>query len=142
MIHIMIAASALAAVAALSPAEPAAAVGTGPSAAPPAAAPAKPAKRTELTLTYLADAGQAAAVVLRCDPAGGAHPKPVQACSALRTAGGEPGQLKPARRMCTMIYAPVTAKIAGSWQGKPVKWSRQYGNSCELARATGVLFQF
>jgi hypothetical protein len=93
-------------------------------------------------LTYTAEAGYAAAVVLRCDPAGGGHPKPVQACSALRKAGGEPRQLKPARRMCTMIYAPVTAEITGTWQGRPVKWSRQYGTSCEMARATGVLFLF
>ena len=32
-------------------------------------------KRSELVLSYEAGAGYAAAVVLRCDPAGGPHPK-------------------------------------------------------------------
>ena len=40
-------------------------------------------RRSELTVSYLADAGYAAAVKLRCNPAGGAHPKKGKACQAL-----------------------------------------------------------
>jgi hypothetical protein len=98
--------------------------------------------RTDLTLAYMAEAGYATAVTLRCDPPGGAHPKPSVACRTLRTVGGHPARLKPARVMCTMIYAPITAQITGRWNGKKISWSKTYGNTCEMTRATGVLFRF
>jgi hypothetical protein len=105
-----------------------------------AAGPARP--RTDLTLAYMAEAGYATAVTLRCDPPGGAHPKRSAACRTLRTVGGHPERLKPARIMCTMIYAPITAQITGRWRGKKISWSRTYGNTCEMTRATGALFRF
>ncbi|MEV8507684.1 SSI family serine proteinase inhibitor [Actinoplanes sp. NPDC051475] len=109
--------------------------------ASPAAAAAK--KRTELELSYTADAGYAAAVILRCDPAGGPHPKKGKACAALAKAGGDPAKLKPARGvLCTMEYAPITARITGRWKGKKVDWSRTFGNPCDMARATGVVMAF
>jgi hypothetical protein len=111
------------------------------STATPAAA-ATPAKRTALTLSYMADAGYATAVKLRCDPDGGAHPEPVRACNALKGAGGRPDRLKAAHTMCMMIYAPITAQIDGTWKGRKLRWSRQFGNACEMSRATGVLFRF
>jgi hypothetical protein len=98
--------------------------------------------RTDLTLAYTAEAGYATAVTLRCDPPGGAHPKPAAACRTLRTVGGHPARLKPARTLCTMIYAPITAQITGRWRGKKINWSETYGNTCEMTRATGVLFRF
>jgi hypothetical protein len=129
---------AVTAVAVLGTAAPAAAVTTGPGAAPrPAATP-----RTNLVVSYMADAGYAAAVTLTCDPAGGAHPKPAPACAALAKVSGKPNKLKPAPTMCTMEYAPITAQINGVWKGKKSKWSKTYPNSCDLARSTGVIFQF
>jgi hypothetical protein len=98
--------------------------------------------RTELTVSYLADAGYAAAVKLRCDPAGGAHPKKAQACRSLARVGGNPARLRPAARMCTMEYAPVTAQVKGTWQGRKVNWSHKFGNTCDMHRTTGVLTAF
>lgn len=95
-----------------------------------------------LTLTYMAEAGFAAAVKLTCDPAGGGHPEAAQACATLRTAGADPEKIKPAPVMCMMIYSPITAEITGVWRGAPVRWTHTYGNKCEMLRATGVLFQF
>ena len=95
-----------------------------------------------LTLTYMAEAGYAAAVKLTCDPDGGAHPKAAQACATLLTAGADPEKIKPAHVMCMMIYAPITAEITGVWRGAPVQWTHTYGNKCEMTRATGVLFAF
>ena len=109
---------------------------TGPAAA---AAPAK----TKLTLIFMADAGYAAAVVLRCGPVGGAHPAGKKACATLKKVGGRPERLKaPPDAMCTMEYAPITAQITGTWQGKKVNWSRKFGNTCDMRRTTGVLFTF
>jgi hypothetical protein len=101
-----------------------------------------PAPASRLELSYMADAGYASAVKLDCDPAGGAHPTPAKACNELKRVGGKPGHLKPAHTMCMMIYAPITAGITGTWKGKKITWTKQFGNSCEMTRATGVLFKF
>jgi hypothetical protein len=119
-------------IAVLGTAGPAAAAATGPAAKP----------RSGLVLSYLADAGYAAAVTLTCDPAGGAHPKPYRACAVLAKAGGDPRRLKPGKAMCTLEYAPITAEVTGTWRGKKVHWSRAFGNTCDLTRTTGVLFTF
>jgi subtilisin inhibitor-like len=98
--------------------------------------------QSHLTLTYQARTGHADAVKLTCNPTGGAHPEAAQACAVLRSTGADPGKIKPAHVMCMMLYAPVTAQITGTWHGGRLKWSHQYGNSCEMTRATGVLFKF
>ncbi|MEU4217588.1 SSI family serine proteinase inhibitor [Actinoplanes sp. NPDC026623] len=98
--------------------------------------------RTELTVSYLADQGPSRAVVLRCHPTGGTHPKRVKACRLLTKINGDPDLLEPAPLMCTLEYAPVTALIAGSWKGRNVDWSRRFGNRCEMRRTTGVLMEF
>lgn len=108
--------------------------------ASPAAAARK--QQSELTLSYMADAGYAAAVILRCHPAGGAHPKKGKACKALTKVNGNPADLTPAPLMCTMEYAPITAAITGTWRGTEVDWSQTFGNRCEMDRATGVVMAF
>jgi hypothetical protein len=110
--------------------------------ATPAGAAAAAPQRTSLTVSYQSDAGFAAAVMLRCDPVGGAHPKKAQACRSLARVGGNPGRLAPAARMCTMEYAPITAQVKGTWQGRKVNWSKTFGNTCDMHRTTGVLTAF
>jgi hypothetical protein len=134
MMRTMLAATA---VAVLGTAAPAAAAAGGPG-----AAPRPPAARTDLVVTYMADAGYAAAVTLTCDPAGGAHPKAAEACAVLAKVSGRPGRLKPAATMCTMEYAPITAQVGGVWQGRKIKWSRTYPNACDMSRSTGALTAF
>jgi hypothetical protein len=109
-------------------------------AAGPATAARK--RKTELTLSYQADAGYAAAVILRCEPAGGPHPRKGRACQALAKVDGDPARLVPAPLMCTMEYAPITAAITGTWRGRKVDWSRSFGNRCQLNRAMGVVMAF
>lgn len=106
------------------------------------AAATQPVRRTELTLSYMADNGPATAVVLRCHPAGGTHPKKVKACRLLTKIHGDPDRLRPAALMCTLEYAPVTAQIKGGWQGRRVDWSRRFGNRCDMRRTTGALMEF
>ncbi|MDT4992935.1 MAG: hypothetical protein QOH97_2827 [Actinoplanes sp.] len=103
--------------------------------------PARPAP-TRLVLSYLAEAGYAAAVKLTCDPPGGGHPRPADACRTLRRAGGRPDDIRAAPTMCMMIYAPITAEVTGLWRGGRIAWRHNYGNRCELNRATGDLFAF
>ncbi len=121
-------------IAVLGLAGPAAAAATGPGAAP------RP--KTQLVLSYMADAGYAAAVTLTCDPAGGAHPKGAKACAALKKVSGDPARFQPGKTVCTMEYAPIVVEITGTWRGRTVDWSRTFGNRCDLARTTGALFSF
>ncbi len=101
-----------------------------------------PVTGSRLTLAHVAEGGKATQVELTCDPAGGNHPKPVQACAELARVGADPAKLKPADRYCFLLYQPVTARLNGMWRGRAVKWAHQYGNNCEMNRATGVLFDF
>ena len=113
--------------------------GPGGAAVGPGGGPVKP--KTDLTLGYMADAGYAAAVRLTCT-AGDVHPQAKKTCATLKKAGGDPGKITPAKTMCTMEFAPVTATATGTFLGKSVNWKAQFGNACEMRRATGVLFTF
>jgi hypothetical protein len=101
------------------------------------AVPASAAAGTSLTLT-----SQARATKLTCSPTGGGHPRAGQACATLRSAGGDPAKLKGGDSLCMLLYKPVTARLKGTWRGRTVKWQQTFGNSCEMSRATGVLFDF
>jgi len=97
---------------------------------------------SKLTLSYLAEAGYAAAVKITCEPAGGAHPEVAEACATLARTGADPSKITPEPTMCILVYSPITAEISGTWRGTPVAWKRTYGNVCEMRRATGALFRF
>ena len=56
--------------------------------------------------------------------------------------GGDPSKINPTLNACVLVYAPVTAEVTGTWRGTPVAWKQRYGNTCEMRRATGALFQF
>ncbi len=96
---------------------------TAPS--PEATAPAAPAART---------------VTLHCDPAGGDHPRAEAACADLNASQGRVE--RPSDRACTLLYDPVEVRAEGVWHGRPVSFSRQYGNTCELNARTGAVFAF
>ncbi|MBL7256557.1 SSI family serine proteinase inhibitor [Paractinoplanes lichenicola] len=104
--------------------------------------PPRPGAQQELTLSYVADAGFAMAVKLTCDPPGGGHPLPAQACATLAATGADPDRIKPGTGACILLYKPVTATLSGTWQGREVSWQHRFGNTCEMRRATGVLFRF
>jgi len=95
-----------------------------------------------LTVSYTAAGGSATAVRLECDPPGGTHPKAAAACAALNAAGSDPGRIEPAHYACFLVYAPITAQVTGNWHGTRVDWRHEYGNSCEMRRALGVLVRF
>ncbi|MGW4165265.1 subtilase-type protease inhibitor [Streptomyces sp. NPDC004788] len=83
------------------------------------------------------------AVTLSCSPTpSGTHPAPVEACRELNQAEGDFARLGgvtvTSRHLpCTREWDPVTVTGDGVWEGKRVRWSARYGNSCELRAATG-----
>ncbi|MFE9092626.1 SSI family serine proteinase inhibitor [Streptomyces sp. NPDC007264] len=76
--------------------------------------------------------------VLRCHPGGGSHPDPADACTALdrRTVWGrDPFAPVPPRSLCTMQYGgPATARVTGTWAGRPVDARYDRSNGCQIAR--------
>jgi hypothetical protein len=99
---------------------------------------------TNLTLTVKAPLGVGTTVHLRCQPAGGSHPRPEFACEAVKQAHGDFDKLPGAQQFvaCTMEYRPVVASARGTWRGDPVRWRHKFANPCTLRTATGVVFDF
>ncbi|MFB6899645.1 SSI family serine proteinase inhibitor [Streptomyces hydrogenans] len=93
---------------------------------PDGVAPAAPAART---------------VTLRCDPAGGEHPRAAAACDDLDASAGRV-ERAPDDTACVLLYDPVEVRAEGVWRGRPVSFSRTYGNTCELHVRTGAVFAF
>ncbi|MEO6605336.1 MAG: SSI family serine proteinase inhibitor [Aeromicrobium sp.] len=96
----------------------------------------QPGTSTDLTITVTADEG-AAPVVLRleCDPPGGDHPQPAEACKKIKAAGLKVFDPVPKDQACTMIFGgPQTATIDGSYKGADVTGTFNRSNGCEIDR--------
>ncbi|MFI7686078.1 SSI family serine proteinase inhibitor [Streptomyces griseoaurantiacus] len=76
--------------------------------------------------------------LLRCHPGGGSHPDPGGACAVLdrrTTWGRDPFAPVPPDALCTMRYGgPATARVTGTWAGRPVDASYDRADGCEIAR--------
>ncbi|MFE1271435.1 SSI family serine proteinase inhibitor [Streptomyces sp. NPDC058758] len=79
-------------------------------------------------------------VTLRCDPAGGDHPRADEACADLDATQGRID--RESDTACILLYDPVEVRAEGVWHGRPVSFARQYGNTCELNARTGAVFAF
>ena len=94
-------------------------------------------KPSALTISVAAHQGATPRrVTLTCAPAkaGGTHPEPQAACTALARAKA-PFAPVPAGIACSMIYSgPQTASITGTWDGKRVSATYSRDNGCQTAR--------
>ncbi|MGW6538252.1 SSI family serine proteinase inhibitor [Streptomyces sp. NPDC055051] len=82
----------------------------------------------------------ARSVTLRCDPSGGDHPRVEAACADLEASQGRVERASDTA--CVLLYDPVEVHAEGVWRGRPVSFTRQYGNTCELNARTGAVFAF
>jgi Subtilisin inhibitor-like len=97
---------------------------------------AQPVPATEVTITFWPEGpdGQSVEATLTCDPAGGTHPSPEKACTAL---AADPAALEPvpADMACTMIFGgPEQATVVGVVDGAEVDAHFERSNGCELDR--------
>ncbi|GGV76036.1 hypothetical protein GCM10010294_41600 [Streptomyces griseoloalbus] len=113
---------------------------TSLSAAPPVAYAQDAAPRGDRLVVTVRDAGDGAdgTYEVYCRPSGGSHPDPAGACAAVdrNTRWGEDA-FAPAPRdaVCTMQYGgPATARITGTWAGRPVDATYDRANGCAIAR--------
>ncbi|QYC43689.1 Subtilisin inhibitor-like protein 7 [Nonomuraea coxensis DSM 45129] len=109
-------------------------------AVPLAAAPASAAGRAgaDLAVTVTGAGGSGAyRYLLTCDPTGGSHPRPADACAALHSVGGRVDALDVDPGPCTQIHAPVHAEVAGRWYGRPIAYHHDFPNRCLMIRTLG-----
>lgn len=113
---------------------------TSPSPSTPGAGTPDPSDAAgALTIVFNDGNGASSSWTLTCDPAGGTHPDPAAACTALDTNGATALPAVPKDRMCTEIYGgPQTATITGTWRGETVNSSLKRNNGCEIARWTAL----
>ncbi|MEU1074471.1 MULTISPECIES: SSI family serine proteinase inhibitor [unclassified Streptomyces] len=75
---------------------------------------------------------------LECHPPGGDHPQILQACDRMEKLTGwgkDPFAPVPPEARCTMIYGgDATARVTGSWAGRPVDAKYNLRNGCEISR--------
>jgi Subtilisin inhibitor-like len=112
---------------------------TGP--APTPSTSTTPTPRTSLTITVdLGDGSTAQERTLTCDPPGGTHPRPQDACTALTAVDRVVFEPVGPSDVCTQIYGgPETATVRGTWNGTPLDASFSRDNGCEIARWDAVV---
>lgn len=78
--------------------------------------------------------------LLLCGPPEG-HRRAAEACDQLTAVNGDLRALPAARdTVCTLVYAPVTARASGQWNGRPVSYTETFSNACEMQARTGAVF--
>lgn len=111
-----------------------AAVATGPA----ATALPSPGDRLTLTVAHSGDPAADGTSELRCHPAGGTHPAARAACDrldGLTRWGSSPFAPVPRDAHCTRQYGgPATARLTGTWAGRPVDATFDRADGCEISR--------
>ncbi|MFF9019086.1 SSI family serine proteinase inhibitor [Streptomyces eurythermus] len=113
------------------------------------AGPARAATREARADTWLyltvtkgnARAGIPRGTLLRCDPPG-PHARAAEACAELAAAGGDIGRIPAENVFCPMIYAPVTARALGRWNGRTIGFRETYTSACVMRARTRHVFAF
>jgi hypothetical protein len=107
-----------------------------------APAPAGPSTADHLFLMVTRGDGRSGdtrGTLLMCDPPQG-HGRAAEACAQLAAVGGDIGSLPQADVFCPMLYAPVTARADGEWNGRPVEYRQTFPNGCVMGARTGAVF--
>jgi subtilisin inhibitor-like len=106
--------------------------GEGEGAEEPAAPP-----ETSIEVTLWpngSDAGEKSSAVLTCDPPGGSHPSPEEACAALDAQEDALAPV-PGDVACTQIFGgPQEAHVAGVVRGHAIDARFSRSNGCEIDR--------
>ncbi|MFC9287188.1 SSI family serine proteinase inhibitor [Streptomyces sp. NPDC057052] len=83
--------------------------------------------------------GDTRGTLLLCDPPQG-HSRAAEACADLTAANGDIDAVAPREAVCSLLYAPVTARASGRWHGRPVEYTRTFSNTCVMLAETGAVF--
>ncbi|MGW2058813.1 SSI family serine proteinase inhibitor [Streptomyces sp. NPDC001840] len=105
------------------------------------AAPQTVTAMSHLTMTKSGSVNQQ--VTLQCDPTGGTHPTPEDACTKLTAVKGRLDLLPRAPGVaCPGNYAPVTVTVTGNWELLAVNFTKTYTNNCHAGVGSDYVFRF
>ncbi|MFE1287662.1 SSI family serine proteinase inhibitor [Streptomyces sp. NPDC058751] len=108
-----------------------------PALMPPPARPDDSSDRLTVTVDGVGG-GADGTFELECHPAGGTHTRAAEACDRLdrmTTWGKDTFAPVPPDSLCTMVYGgPATARVTGTWAGRPVDARYDRSNGCEISR--------
>ncbi|MER7368838.1 SSI family serine proteinase inhibitor [Nonomuraea wenchangensis] len=107
-----------------------------PLAASPASAATQAGADLVITVTA-AKGGGAYRYLLTCDPDGGSHPRPGDACRTLQSVDGTVEELDVDPGPCLHVYAPVDVKVVGGWYGRRIAYHHEFPNRCLMSRTLG-----
>ncbi|MGV4981372.1 subtilase-type protease inhibitor [Streptomyces sp. NPDC001709] len=119
-----------------------------------AAGPAQAAPRTPLTRFPLSDnwlyltvvrgetaqSGDKHGTLLLCDPVPLGYARAAEACGELAAVDGDIARMPQKKVFCPMIFAPVTVRANGQWNGRPVDYQQTYSSKCVMEARTGAVF--
>ena len=91
---------------------------------------------TELTIEVSpGDGARTSSYDLRCDPPGGDHPQPEQACDAIATAGVGVFDPVPSDQACSQVFGgPQNATVTGTYAGRQVDATFIRSDGCQIDR--------
>ncbi|SDH32219.1 SSI family serine proteinase inhibitor [Nonomuraea jiangxiensis] len=108
-------------------------------AAPATALPAAAAAGADLYITVTPRDEGAHSMHLTCDPDGGFHPRPVEACEVLHSVKGYFRNLNVNPGACPRIWDPIEVEVNGHWYGRPNPYYQEFPNPCEMERKLGPI---
>ncbi|MBT2387036.1 subtilase-type protease inhibitor [Streptomyces sp. ISL-11] len=91
------------------------------------------------------DSGVQRAVTLTCMPkAAGTHPAAKDACTQLRSAGGDFDKVTAVKAdtICTKEWNPIVVTAEGVWEGRRVNYEHTFANPCAFKAGKGTVFEF
>lgn len=93
---------------------------------------------TSLTIVYWEDGDRpdsSETWILDCNPSGGDHPEPEEACAVLDSAGRAAFEPVPDGTACAEIFGgPQRAEVSGTLDGETVEATFDRHNGCEMER--------
>lgn len=81
-------------------------------------------------------------VVLECDPTGGTHPTPEDACATLAAVDGVFEDLNPGQFTCLPYWDPVIVTATGNWGDRTIDFQDWHSNVTCADAATDGIFAF
>ncbi|WP_051343391.1 SSI family serine proteinase inhibitor [Pseudonocardia spinosispora] len=109
-----------------------------PGYSPTAQGPTPPATKLTITIAGSPVAGHDGRFVLTCDPAGGQHPDPKNACAKLDQAAAARQDLfagVPEGQMCAQVFGgPATAEVVGTWRDRTINTKITRTDGCQTDR--------
>ncbi|KAI8331302.1 subtilisin inhibitor [Blakeslea trispora] len=94
---------------------------------------------TSLKIESVRENGFNTVASLTCNPVGGTHPRPKEACEKLKSSRGKLNVMTTQGGACLSNYDPVTFIIKGKYNKRPVNYRKRFSNMCFAEAELGAV---